>query len=201
VLLLLDNFEQVTDAAPLCADLLRAAPGLTLIVTSRAALHLSGEREYAVLPLALPDRTHLPPLVNLTQYEAVWLFIERARAVKPDFTVTNENAPAVAEICHRLDGLLLAIELAAARIKLFAPEALLTRLNQRLQVLTGGARDLPARQQTIRSTIAWSYNLLDDTERAPSRSWACPRTPTQCLRSRQVLDRIQGFTRRPSEPA
>jgi predicted ATPase len=166
LLLLLDNFEQVVAAAPLVAELLAVAPRLKVLVTSRAALHLSGEREVAVPPLALPDRTRLPSLDRLTQYEAVRLFIERAQAVKADFAVTNDNAPAIAEICYQLDGLPLAIELAAARIKLFPPQALLARLGNRLKLLTGGARDLPQRQQTIRDTIAWSYDLLDAGEQA-----------------------------------
>ena len=115
---------------------------------------------------------HLPPLERLTQYEAVRLFIERATDVKPDFEVTNENAPAVAEICARLDGLPLAIELAAARVRMLSPEALLTRLSQSLKVLTGGARDLPARQQTLRNTIEWSYDLLDEGEKQLFRRMA-----------------------------
>jgi predicted ATPase/class 3 adenylate cyclase len=160
MLLLLDNFEQVLDASLLVAELLATAPGLNILVTSRAVLHLSGEHEYVVPPLALPDRHQLPPLEQLAHYDAVRLFIERARAVKADFAVTNANAPAVAEICSRLDGLPLAIELAAARSKLFPPGALLARLRKRLDLLTEGARDLPARQQTIRNTIDWSYQLL-----------------------------------------
>jgi predicted ATPase len=123
-----------------------------MLVTSREVLHLYGEHELAVPPLSLPDRAQMPPLDRLTEYDAVRLFIARAQAVKADFAVTNENAPAVAEICHRLDGLPLALELAAARVKLLAPHALLARLDQRLKLLTGGARDLPARQQTIRNT-------------------------------------------------
>jgi len=163
-LLLLDNFEQVIAAAPAVADLLAACPRLKVLVTSREVLHLRGEKEFAVPPLALPNPKKLPPLEDLSQYAAVELFIARALDVRPDFAVTNENAPAVAKICHRLDGLPLAIELATARIKLFAPQALLVRLEQRLALLTGGARDLPARQQTLRNTIDWSYNLLDVDE-------------------------------------
>jgi len=159
-LLLLDNFEQVLSAAPLVVELLAAAPKLKVLITSRAVLHVSGEHEFVVPPLALPNRAHPPPLERLTQYDAVRLFIERAQAVKANFSVTNDTAPAIAEICSRLDGLPLAIELAAARIKLFAPQALLLRLSSRLKLLTGGARDLPIRQQTLRSTIDWSYNLL-----------------------------------------
>ena len=165
-LLVLDNFEQVATAAPLLADLLRAAPRLKFLVTSRIVLHLYGEHEFPVPPLALADPKHLPPLARLNQYAAVALFIQRAQAVKPDFVVTNESAPAVAEICARLDGLPLAIELAAARVKLLAPQALLPRLENRLKLLTGGARDLTARQQTLRGAIDWSYNLLHDQEQA-----------------------------------
>lgn len=164
LLLLLDNFEQVVVAAPVVANLLAVAPGLKALVTSRVVLRLSGEREYAVPPLTLPDPKRLPSLERLTQYEAVRLFIERAQAVKADFVVTNANAPAVAEICVRLDGLPLAIELAAARSKLLPPDALLARLGNRLKLLTGGARDLPSRQQTLRNTIEWSYSLLDPAE-------------------------------------
>jgi predicted ATPase/class 3 adenylate cyclase len=166
MLLLLDNFEQVVETAPVVADLLAAAPDLTVLVTSRAVLHLSGEHEFAVPPLALPDPMHLPPHERLTQYEAIALFIARAQAVNADFALTELNAPAIADICHRLDGLPLAIELAAARVKLLAPAAILARLGSRLTLLTGGPRDLPARQQTLRNTIEWSYQLLDASEQA-----------------------------------
>jgi predicted ATPase/class 3 adenylate cyclase/DNA-binding XRE family transcriptional regulator len=162
LLLLLDNFEQIVDAAALVAELLAGCPQLTILVTSRVPLHLRGEKEVSVPPLALPDLHQLPAVESLTQYAAVELFIQRALDVQPDFAVTNDNAPAVAEICYRLDGLPLAIELAAARLKLFTPEALLARLSSRLTLLTGGARDLPARQQTLRSAIAWSYDLMDE---------------------------------------
>ena len=162
MLLLLDNMEQVTSAGPLLVDLLQDCHHLKMLVTSREPLRLRGEQIFPVPPLSLPpgDLKH-SSLENLTQYEAVRLFIERAQAVKPGFQVTNENAPAVAEICVRLDGLPLAIELAASRIRLFPPQALLDRLGSRLSLLSGGARDLPARQQTLRNTIAWSYELLD----------------------------------------
>ena len=172
LLLLLDNFEQVLEAAPLVAEVLAAAPGVRVLVTSRARLQVRGEREFPVPPLALPDPARLPPAERLTQYEAVRLFVERALEVRPDFAVTNENAPAVAEVCHRLDGLPLAIELAAARAKVLPPQALLARLEHRLNVLTGGARDLPARQQTLRAAIDWSHDLLPEAERVLFRRLA-----------------------------
>ncbi len=164
VLLLLDNFEQVVSAASRLSDLLTRCSHLNLLVTSRTVLHLAAEHEFAVPPLSLPDLNHLPDLVTLSQYEAVALFIARAQALKPDFQVSNASAPAVAEICSRLDGLPLAIELAATRIKLLPPAALLARLGQRLAVLTSGVRDAPARHQTLRRTIDWSYQLLDADE-------------------------------------
>ena len=160
-LLVLDNFEQVTSAAPHLGDLLRVSEPLRILVSSRAVLHVYGEQEYPVPPLRLPDLHRLPPLSALSQYEGVQLFIERAVAVKPDFEATNENAPAIAGICERVDGLPLAIELAAARIKLFPPKALLARLEKSLSALASGAQDLPGRQQTLRGAIAWSYELLD----------------------------------------
>ena len=166
LLLVLDNFEQVVGAGVAVNQLLTACPNLAVLVSSRSVLGVSGEQEYPVPPLGLPDPAHLPSLEQLSQYEAVALFIERARAVKPDFEVTNANAPAVAEICVRLDGLPLAIELAAARIRILAPQAMLPRLGDRLGLLSAGARDLPARQQTLRGAIAWSHDLLDDAERA-----------------------------------
>src|SRR5579863_7459246 len=164
MLLLLDNFEQVIDAAVVVAQLLAACPRLRIIVTSQVVLRVQAEREFAVPPLSLPNPKRLPDVMTLSQYEAVTLFISRAQAVKPDFVVTNANAPAVAGICARLDGLPLAIELAAARVKYFLPQALLARLEQGLAVLAGGARDLPARQQTLRGAIAWSYHLLATEE-------------------------------------
>jgi predicted ATPase/Tfp pilus assembly protein PilF len=164
LLLVLDNFEQVLEAAPTITELLAEAPGLKVLATSRAPLGLYGEHEFPVPPLTMPDLKHPPPLESLTQYEAVELFVERAQAVKPEFEVTNESAPAVAEICVRLDGLPLAIELAAARIKMLPPKAMLQRLTSRLKLLTGGARDLPERQRTLRATIEWSFALLDQGE-------------------------------------
>jgi len=164
MLLLLDNFEQVVSAAVQVADLLTICPQLKVIVTSRVVLHVQAEQEFFVPTLSLPDPNHLPDLVALSQYGSVALFIRRAQSVRPDFQVTNANAPAVAEICVRLDGLPLAIELAAARMKLLSPEALLARLGQPLHVLTSGPRDVVARQQTLRNTIEWSYQLLDAQE-------------------------------------
>ncbi|HEY8599055.1 MAG TPA: AAA family ATPase, partial [Thermomicrobiales bacterium] len=159
-LLILDNFEQVAAAAPLVAAILGAAPRLKIVVTSRAVLHLSGEHEWVVPPLDVPDLDAPPPLSRLGEFAAVRLFAERAQAARADFRITAANADAVAAICARLDGLPLAIELAAARVKLLAPQALLARLDRRLRVLTGGARDLPERQRTLRGAIDWSHNLL-----------------------------------------
>jgi predicted ATPase/class 3 adenylate cyclase len=164
LLLVLDNFEQVIEAAAEVAAVMACAPRVKAVVTSRAPIHVAAEHEYAVPPLALPDPGHLPQLQVLTQYEAVALFIERARAVKPDFEVASGNAAAVAEICVRLDGLPLAIELAAARVRMLPPQAILQRLDQRLKLLVGGARDAPARQQTLHGAIDWSYRLLPEPE-------------------------------------
>jgi len=163
-LLLLDNFEQVVSAAIQVAELLAACPKLKVLVTSRMVLHVQAEQEFAVPPLSVPDARHLPGVVALAQYEAPALFIQRAQAVKPEFQLSNANARAVAEICRHLDGLPLAIELAAARVKLLPPQALLARLSQRLTILSGVTRDVPERQQTLRNTITWSYQLLDAQE-------------------------------------
>jgi predicted ATPase len=164
MLLLLDNFEHLVSAAPIIAQLLTTGPKLKIAVTSQAPLHVYGEHEFPVPPLALPNLKSIPPIEELTRLPAVALFVERAQAVKREFTLTRENAPAVAAICARLDGLPLAIELAAARIKLLSPSAMLVRLEGRLNLLTGGARDLPTRQQTLRSTVDWSYGLLNSAE-------------------------------------
>jgi len=164
-LLLLDNFEQIIPAASVVSDLLAASPGLRALVTSREPLRLRGEVEYPVQPLALPDASLPPTPASLSESAAVALFVERASAVRTGFTVTEANAPAIAEVCRRLDGLPLAIELAAARVRLLTPEAIVSRLDRRLPLLTGGARDLPARQQTLRDAIAWSHDLLDESER------------------------------------
>ena len=163
-LLLLDNFEQVVDAAPAIAELLAACPRLKMLVTSRAALHISGDHEFPLPPLALPDGTPSLPIHELTQYAAISLFLQRAMAIKPDFNVTTANVQTIAMICRRLDGLPLAIELAAARIKLLPPQALLQRLIHPLNVLTGGRQNAPERHQTLRNTIAWSYHLLNAVE-------------------------------------
>jgi predicted ATPase/transcriptional regulator with XRE-family HTH domain len=172
-LLLLDNVEQVVEVAPLISQLLAHAPGLKVLATSRTTLRLSGEYEFAVPPLGLPppaewlDESSAQPLSvpAIERCASVRLFVERAQAARSGFRLTVENAEAVAEICRRLDGLPLAIELAAARVKLISTRALLARLDDRLALLTGGPRDLPARQQTIRDTIDWSYNLLDEGEK------------------------------------
>ncbi len=177
LLLVLDNFEQVVDAAPQVIELLETCPGLKVLATSRTALRVRGEHELSVQPLPLPERSALArdPVAQLdvlAQSAAVALFVQRVREVRPDFTLTSENAGAVAEICRRLDGLPLAIELAAARCRMFTPQALLARLERRLPLLTGGARDLPARQQTMRAAIAWSYDLLSQPEQALFRRLA-----------------------------
>ena len=164
LLLLLDNFEQVVKAAPLLSDLLAHSPGVKMLVTSRELLQLYGEHDYPVPPLSLPDLDRLPDLAALSDYEAIELFLQRAQAVNPGFQLTDRNAPAVAEICLRLDGLPLAIELAAARVLVLQPEDLLARLKSRLTLLKGGARNLPERQRTLQAAIDWSYNLLEPAE-------------------------------------
>ncbi|HLL51332.1 MAG TPA: NB-ARC domain-containing protein, partial [Thermomicrobiales bacterium] len=172
LLLVLDNFERVVDAAQTVSDLLARARELKVLVTSRSPLHIYAEREYPLLPLSVPEPTRLPSIDQLSQYEAVRLFVERAQAVKPDFTLTSANASAVAEICHRLDGLPLAIELAAAYVRMLPPHALLQRLEKRLPLLSGGARDVPARQQTMRYAVAWSHDLLTEEEQIHFRRLA-----------------------------
>ncbi len=169
-LLVLDNFEQVTRASLLAAELLAVAPRLKILVTSREVLHIYGEYEFQVPPLATPNLkmlassgSNLIPI--LLQSAAVVMFVECAQAVKSGFTLTSRNAAAIAEICVRLDGLPLAIELAAARINVLSPQTILSRLNKRLALLTSGAQDLPARQQTLRGAIDWSYDLLDEGEK------------------------------------
>jgi predicted ATPase len=162
-LLVLDNFEQIVDAAPVVSDLLAAAPLLKVLVTSRAVLRLRGEFEFPVQPLSLPRRG--TDVAGATESAAVQLFLERAMSANPNLELDEASTAAIVEICRRLDGLPLAIELAAARVRILAPQQLLERLSSRFEVLTGGYRDLPARQQTLRSAIDWSYELLDEDER------------------------------------
>ncbi|MGH2531394.1 MAG: tetratricopeptide repeat protein [Thermomicrobiales bacterium] len=171
-LLLLDNLEQVLAAAPFLVDLLAACPTLTILVTSRAALRATGEHEWVVPPLGLPDLASLPSDTEIAACEAVALFVERVRAFRPEFVLTTASAPIVAEICHRLDGLPLAIELAAARVKVLSPPALLARLTNRLQLLSGGPCDQPVRLRAMRDAIAWSYDLLTPDEQALFRQLA-----------------------------
>jgi len=166
VLLVLDNFEHLPTAAPVVGELVGRCPQLTVLVTSRAPLRLGGERQFPVPPLPLPDTAPQSPEDGVEPSPAVELFRQRAQAVLPTFELSATNAAIVARICRRLDGLPLAIELAAARVKLFSPQALLARLDRGLQLLTGGARDLPERQQTLRDTVAWSYDLLNLAEQA-----------------------------------
>lgn len=172
VLLVLDNFEHLVDAAPKIAILLQSCPLARLLVTSRAPLHVRGEHELVVRPFAVPDTQRLPDLDELARNPAVALFLQRARAVRSDFSLTSANAMTVAAICRRVDGLPLALELAAAWVKLLSPAALLARLEQPLPLLTGGARDLPERHQTLRGTVAWSYDLLSHREKALFRRLA-----------------------------
>ncbi|MGH2791336.1 MAG: NB-ARC domain-containing protein, partial [Actinomycetota bacterium] len=161
MLLMLDNFEGVIDAASLVSELLAECPDIKVLATTRASLRISSEHEFQVPPLELPELDYLPDIDELSRHSAVQLFVERAQAAKADFALTDSNARIIAEICHRLDGLPLAIELAAVRVKLLPPAVLLDRLSSRLDLLTGGARDLPARQQTLRNAIDWDYTLLD----------------------------------------
>ncbi|HUS16874.1 MAG TPA: AAA family ATPase, partial [Chloroflexia bacterium] len=172
LLLVLDNFEQVLGASPLISELLDSAPDVDVLITSWALLRVYGEHDFPVAPLALPDPAEAPALAAVSASPAVQLFVERARAVKADFALTAENATPLAEICARLDGLPLAIELAAARVRLLPPAAMLGRLSSRLDLLTGGARDLPARQQTMRAALDWSYDLLPPEEQVLFRRLA-----------------------------
>src|SRR5207247_6840619 len=158
-------FEQVAEAGPVVEELLTSAPKVKVIVTSRVVLSLRGEHEYLVPPLEPPDPERLPDILTLGRYEAVRLFTDRALAVLPQFELTPENAPAVAEITARLDGLPLAIELAATRTKVLTPQQMLPRLQSSLSLLTSGVRTLPQRQRTLRDAIAWSHDLLDEPER------------------------------------
>lgn len=195
-MLLLDNFEHVADAASQLRTLLAACPHLKILVTSRTVLRLLEEQEFYVAPLALPDLTCLPSWEDLSQIASVSLFLQRVRTVCPDFTLTDVNAHVVAQICVRLDGLPLALELAAARMKLFSAESLLARLNHRLSLLTSGTRDAPERQQTLRKTLEWSYHLLTQGEQRLFR----------CLSvfiggcSLQAIEAISEATGKPDEP-
>jgi predicted ATPase len=169
-LLILDNFEQVAGAASKVEEQLRACPSLKVLMTSRAVLHVQGEQEFPISPLALPPRSQLPEHEDLMQYEAVVLFVRRTQAILPDFHITQANARTVAEICICLDGLPLAIELAAARMRMWSPQTLLSQLTQRFEVLTSNALSVPERQQTLRNTLNWSYHLLDAQEQRLFRS-------------------------------
>lgn len=172
LLLVLDNFEHLVSAAREVAELLAACPGLKLLITSREVLRVSWEQEFPVAPLGLPDLRHLPPPEALVQVPAVEFFVARARTVSPTFVLTAHNARVIAEICIKLDGLPLAIELTAVGIKAFSPEAILARLQDRLDVLTTGLRDRPARQRTLQAAMDWSYELLTEAERALLRRLA-----------------------------
>jgi predicted ATPase len=165
MLLVLDNFEHLVSAASSIGEILEACPNVKAVATSRSPLRLRAEKEIPILPLAIPTIRNFSDIQSLSKYPAVELFIQRAQATKPDFKVTNSNAAAVVEICYRLDGLPLAIELAAARIKMLTPNELLARLGRRFDLLRGGSRDLPERQRTLKGAIDWSYNLLSEEER------------------------------------
>jgi len=200
LLLLLDNFEQILPAAPAVADLLATCPNLKILVTSRESLRVRGEHEYAVLPLGLPEHLRTTKAEVASHAPAVALFVQRARAIRADFALTDQNAPAVAKICARLDGLPLAIELAAARVRVLTPQAMAARLERRLPLLTGGARDLPTRHQSLRGAIAWSRDLLDDHERRLFRrlsifvgGWTLEAAEAVCGLADDVVDVADGL--------
>ena len=190
LLLVLDNMEQVVSAAPELAQLLSSCPGLTLLVTSRETLRIEGEQEFPVPPLDLPDSATSTSSPEFAACEAVAYFVQRARAVKPTFILTEENAPAVAEICAWLDGLPLALELAASRIKLLPPHQLLARLSDRLTLLSRDTRDVPARLRTMRDAIAWSYDLLSPTNSRSSAAWRSSRAAARWSRRRPSAARM-----------
>ncbi|HUG16204.1 MAG TPA: tetratricopeptide repeat protein [Thermomicrobiales bacterium] len=203
-LLVLDNFEQVIEAAPVVAELLLSCDNLRIIVTSREPLHLTAEQEFPAPPLALPEPQAVETVEQTATYEAVALFIQRARAINPNFALTTANAPAIVEICRRLDGLPLAIELAAARIKALTLEVLLARLHESLSLLSGGPGDQPVRQQTMRNAIAWSYDLLDPSEQQLFRQlsifsggWTLAAAGAVCIRGEDseedLLDQLLGL--------
>jgi predicted ATPase len=201
-LLVLDNFEHLLAAASIVATIVASAPRVRVLVTSRAKLRVSGEREFAVDPLPVPGPAGSGDLERLTDYGAVALFVDRAMAVNPAFRLDAANAAAVVAICRRLDGLPLAIELAAARSALLPPDALLTRLEGGLAVLSGGARDLPDRHRTLRHAIAWSVDLLSSSEQALFRRLAAfvdgfdlPAVDAVSNRSEELgLDTLDGLT-------
>jgi predicted ATPase/class 3 adenylate cyclase len=201
LLLVVDNFEQVAEAGPVIEELLTAAPRLKVMVTSRVVLSIRGEQEYLVPPLEPPDPERLPTLAALSQFEAVALFIDRATAVKSDFEVTNENAPAVAEITARLDGLPLAIELAATRAKLLSPQQMLDRLEKSMAILSSRVRTVPERQRTLRDAIAWSHDLLAAAERRLfarlsvfTGGWTLESAEAVCDPEELGLDALEGLT-------
>jgi len=201
LLLVVDNFEQVAETGPAIEELLTASPKLKVLVTSRVVLSLRGEQEYVVPPLEPPDPERLPDVLTLGRFEAVRLFTERALAVRPRFRLTEENAPAVAEITARLDGLPLAIELAATRTKVLTPQQILPRLQKRLSILTSGARTVPERQRTLRGAIAWSHDLLDPAERRLfarlsvfSGGWTLESAEAVCDPDGFGLDALEGIT-------
>lgn len=193
MLLLLDTFEHVLAAAPSLVGLLAACPSLRLLVTSRAALRVSGEQEFPLAPLPLPDVPGHLSYEELTQYMALVLFAQRVRAIAPDFQLTSENGPLIAAICRRLDGLPLAIELAAARTRLLSLPALLVRLERRLDVLSGGAYTMPSRHQTLRAALAWSYDLLSSREQRIFRMLAVF-VGGFTLQAAEVVARTMGLT-------
>jgi predicted ATPase/DNA-binding SARP family transcriptional activator len=199
VLIVLDNFEHVLDSSRLVGELLAAAPGMSVLATSRAPLHLSAEHEYAVPALDVPKGPDDLDLETLSTNEAIQLFVQRARAVAPDFSLTQRNSAAVASICVRLDGLPLAIELAAARVKLLSPQAILPRLGERLALLTGGPRDMPLRHRTLRATIDWSYELLRPEERELFRRLSvfvggCTLEAAQAVAGKSHQEVLEGIT-------
>ena len=185
MLLVLDNFEHVATAATVVAELLAACPLLEVLATSRGSLRLSGEHEFPVAPLALPDLQHSHELDALGAYSGVELFVDRARAVRPDFRLSEANAGAVGAICARVDGLPLAIELAAARVRLLSPAEIVPRLAHPFELLTGGPRDLPDRQRTLADTISWSLALLDRGARTMLPVWECLRMALRSMRRRR----------------
>jgi predicted ATPase/DNA-binding CsgD family transcriptional regulator len=193
-LLVLDNMEQLVAAAPLLVDLLSACKDLRLLVTSRAVLHVSGEQVFSLRPLVVPDISYPPATASVAANSAVQLFVERAQAMQPEFSLSADNVGAVAAICHRLDGLPLALELAAARIALFPPHTLLARLDHRLPLLTAGARDLPERLQTLEGAIVWSYQLLAPSEQSLLRQLAV------CVGG-STLEMAEAMSRAPSAAA